>query len=118
MAESARGGDSLRTLGQPTRTRDVDWRRAVDAIRALINGNTTRLLDALGAAGYYPSTSPGPTTTTTSPPAPPARSTPSSPCGDGRPCHRAGRLTDQAAQATPFERRQVGQYGRAGPPVT
>ena len=61
VAESARWGDSLETLGLPTRTRDGDWQNAVAAIRSLVNGNTARLLDALGAAGYLP-TAPPPTT--------------------------------------------------------
>ncbi|MCC6435956.1 MAG: CotH kinase family protein [Acidimicrobiales bacterium] len=54
VAESARWGDSLEALGQPLRTRDVDWQREVDAIRGLINGNSARLLTALRAQGYYP----------------------------------------------------------------
>jgi hypothetical protein len=54
IGESARWGDSLASLGQPTRTVDVDWQRAVDSITALIPGNTARFIAALKAAGYYP----------------------------------------------------------------
>lgn len=52
--ESARWGDSLKIFGLPTRTRDVDWQREVDRIRALIPGNGARLIAALRSTGYFP----------------------------------------------------------------
>ena len=58
IGESIRWGDALSSIGQPTRTRDVDWQREVTALRALIAGNTARFISALRAEGYYPSTTP------------------------------------------------------------
>ena len=54
VAESARWGDALESLGQPTRTRDVDWQREVDVINNLMTGNPARLVAALKTYGYYP----------------------------------------------------------------
>ena len=56
VAESARWGDSLETLGGAfavTRTRDVDWQNFVDRVRNILNGNTQQLLDELVEAGFY-----------------------------------------------------------------
>ncbi len=60
VAESARWGDSLETLGSGgaidytvTRTRDIDWQREVDDITTLLTGNRQRLIDALKSAGLY-----------------------------------------------------------------
>ena len=58
IAESARWGDALETLGQPTRTRDVDWQRSVNVINNLINGNDDQLIDAVRDEDYYPSLDP------------------------------------------------------------
>ncbi len=55
VAESARWGDSLKSLGQPTRTRDVDWQNEVNAINDVMTGNPARLVTALKTYGYYPS---------------------------------------------------------------
>ncbi len=54
VAESARWGDALDGLGDPTRTRDVDWQNQVDAIYNLINGNGAVFVAALRAQGFYP----------------------------------------------------------------
>ena len=54
VAESARWGDSLESLGNPTRTRDVDWQREVDRILGLMTGNNEYFLRALRREGYYP----------------------------------------------------------------
>jgi hypothetical protein len=56
--ESARWGDSLAGLGQPTRTRDVDWQNEVDKIRGLMVGNGAKLIAALRNFNYYPSIDP------------------------------------------------------------
>jgi hypothetical protein len=57
VAESARWGDSLKSLGGPiftvTRTRDVDWVKEVNIIRALLQGNQQRLVNQLVVAGLY-----------------------------------------------------------------
>ena len=58
VAESARWGDSLESLRHPTRTRDVDWQREVDAILGLIDGNDDVFISALRREGYYPETEP------------------------------------------------------------
>ena len=57
IGESARWGDALETLGFGTRTRDDDWQREVNVLRALIVGNTARFITALRNAGYYSSVS-------------------------------------------------------------
>ncbi len=67
IGESARWGDSLVPLGQPLRTRDVDWQNAVNAIRTLTNGNTQRLIAALTAAGYLAAPDAAPTVQSVSP---------------------------------------------------
>ncbi|MCA9196764.1 MAG: lamin tail domain-containing protein, partial [Planctomycetales bacterium] len=54
IAESARWGDALKTLGQPTRTRDVDWQNQYNRIAELIVGNDAYLISALRNEGYYP----------------------------------------------------------------
>lgn len=54
IAESARWGDTLISLGKPRRTRDVDWQREVDHIDGLLQGNATALINSLRAEGYYP----------------------------------------------------------------
>ncbi|HEX3357532.1 MAG TPA: CotH kinase family protein, partial [Tepidisphaeraceae bacterium] len=56
--ESARWGDSLASTGRPTRTRDGDWTSSVQAIRNDIQGNAEQLIDAMRAAGFYPSIDP------------------------------------------------------------
>ncbi|MFT7475507.1 MAG: Ca2+-binding RTX toxin-like protein [Verrucomicrobiales bacterium] len=58
LGESARWGDALEPLGQPTRTRDVDWQDEVDAISAILDGNAAQLLAALRNEGFYPSIDP------------------------------------------------------------
>lgn len=54
VAESARWGDALESLGQPLRTRDVDWQRTVNTIRGIMVGNGARFIAALRAQGYFP----------------------------------------------------------------
>ena len=54
VAESARWGDSMRTQGHPTRTRDVDWQRQVDRILDLMTGNNEYFLRALPARRLLP----------------------------------------------------------------
>jgi len=54
VAESARWGDAMKNQGQPTRTRNEDWQREVDAIHGMIEGNSRRFLDHLRQQGYYP----------------------------------------------------------------
>ncbi|QDU91767.1 CotH protein [Pirellulimonas nuda] len=54
VAESARWGDALETLGQPTRTRDVDWQNEVNQIAGLMVGNAAQLIAAMRDQGYYP----------------------------------------------------------------
>jgi hypothetical protein len=56
--ESARWGDSLAGLGQPTRTRDVDWQNEVDKIASIMVGNAAQLVAAMRAQGFYPSIDP------------------------------------------------------------
>jgi hypothetical protein len=58
IGESARWGDALKTQGNPTRTRDVDWNAEVGVINTLINGNTANLITALKASAYVPSVDP------------------------------------------------------------
>jgi len=55
LGESARWGDALKSLGQPTRTRDNQWQDEVDAIDAILDGSAATFLAALRAAGFYPS---------------------------------------------------------------
>ncbi|MEE9351155.1 MAG: chitobiase/beta-hexosaminidase C-terminal domain-containing protein, partial [Thiotrichaceae bacterium] len=54
VAESARWGDALISLGKPRRTRDIDWQREVDNIDGLLEGNVGQLLNELRDEGYYP----------------------------------------------------------------
>ncbi|MCA9198621.1 MAG: lamin tail domain-containing protein, partial [Planctomycetales bacterium] len=54
VAESARWGDSLETLGYPTRTRDDDWQSQYNWMVSLITGNDQYLIDAARADGLYP----------------------------------------------------------------
>ena len=58
VAESARWGDALESLGHPTRTRDGDWQREVNNIRSLMGANDTRFVTALRSEDYYPSVDP------------------------------------------------------------
>jgi len=58
VAESARWGDAMEPHGQPTRTRDLDWQREVDAIYHMIDGTSGMFLDNLRAEGYYPQIDP------------------------------------------------------------
>ena len=55
IGESARWGDALASLGQPTRTRDIHWQAEVDAIDTILDGSAARFLAALRAEGFYPS---------------------------------------------------------------
>ena len=55
LGESARWGDGLEALGEPVRTRDVDWQNEVDAIAGILDGNAAVLIAALQAEGYFPS---------------------------------------------------------------
>ena len=55
LGESARWGDALESLGQPTRTRDIHWRTEVNAIDAILDGSAVAFITALRAEGYYPS---------------------------------------------------------------
>ncbi|MEM7384951.1 MAG: chitobiase/beta-hexosaminidase C-terminal domain-containing protein, partial [Verrucomicrobiota bacterium] len=56
LAESARWGDAL----SPERPRTVenDWRREVDRIDSLLQGNSSRLIDRLVEQDYYPDLEP------------------------------------------------------------
>jgi hypothetical protein len=54
LGESARWGDALESLGQPTRTRDIHWRTEVNAIDAILDGAAAAFIAALRAEGYYP----------------------------------------------------------------
>jgi len=56
VAESARWGDGIND-GE-TRTRDEHWQNEVDRLDGLMNGNVQRLIDALRAEDYYPTTEP------------------------------------------------------------
>jgi len=58
VAESARWGDSLESLGQPTRTRDVDWQNEVNNIAGMMVGNAAQLIAAMRDEGFYPSIDP------------------------------------------------------------
>ena len=58
VAESARWGDALESLGRPTRTRDVDWQRTVDTTFDLMNGNGAALISVLRNEEYYPNIDP------------------------------------------------------------
>lgn len=58
VAESARWGDSLDSLGRPTRTRDVDWQNEVNKIANLMVGNSAKLIAALRSQGFYPTIDP------------------------------------------------------------
>ena len=55
LPNPARWGDALESLGQPTRTRNVDWQNEVDNIASLMNGNVSRMISALRGQGFYPS---------------------------------------------------------------
>jgi hypothetical protein len=55
LGESARWGDALESLGQPTRTRDIHWQTEVNAIDAILDGSAAAFIAALRIAGYYPS---------------------------------------------------------------
>jgi Lamin Tail Domain/CotH kinase protein/Chitobiase/beta-hexosaminidase C-terminal domain len=55
LGESARWGDALASLGQPTRTRDIQWQAEVNAIDAILDGSAATFLAALKAQGFYPS---------------------------------------------------------------
>ncbi|MEZ6118430.1 MAG: lamin tail domain-containing protein [Pirellulaceae bacterium] len=54
IAESARWGDALESIGQPTRTRDSDWQRQFDRIAEFISNNDQHLLAAVRTEGFYP----------------------------------------------------------------
>ncbi len=56
ISESARWGDTLEELGEPTFTRDTHWTPAVNEIKALIPGRAQQLIDSLRAEGYFPTT--------------------------------------------------------------
>ncbi|MHC4564063.1 MAG: lamin tail domain-containing protein, partial [Planctomycetota bacterium] len=58
VAESARWGDAMENQGHPTRTRNEDWQREVDAIYNMIEGNSRQFLDHLRQQGYYPAIDP------------------------------------------------------------
>lgn len=58
VAESARWGDSLEGLGQPTRTRDIDWQNEVNNIASMMVGNAAQLIAAMREEGFYPSIDP------------------------------------------------------------
>ncbi|MCG8375230.1 MAG: chitobiase/beta-hexosaminidase C-terminal domain-containing protein, partial [Chlorobiales bacterium] len=58
IAESARWGDTMESHGEPTRTRDRDWQREVDAIYAMIDGNSKQFIEHLRQQGYYPQIDP------------------------------------------------------------
>lgn len=56
VGESARWGDSLKTLGgiyAVTHTRDVDWYAEVARIRGILHVNTQTLINALEKAGFF-----------------------------------------------------------------
>lgn len=55
VAESARWGDALESLGDPLRTRDVHWQNEVDTIASLLAGNAEVFVAALRVEGYFPS---------------------------------------------------------------
>ncbi|MGH9460816.1 MAG: CotH kinase family protein [Vicinamibacteria bacterium] len=54
IAESARWGDALAPLGQPTRTRDETFDREVERVITLISRNVPAFIHALRKEGYYP----------------------------------------------------------------
>jgi len=56
IAESARWGDTDNP--SDPRTKNDDWQPEVNRIDALMNGNVTRLINALKAEGYYPNLNP------------------------------------------------------------
>jgi len=58
VAESARWGDALAGLQQPTRTRNTDWQNGVTAITNLMTNNVARMVTALRGEGYYPTIDP------------------------------------------------------------
>jgi hypothetical protein len=58
VAESARWGDAMQSQGHPTRTRNQDWNREVDAIYDMIAGNSRQFLTYLRQQGYYPEIDP------------------------------------------------------------
>ncbi len=55
LAESARWGDALASVGHPKRTRSQHWQPQVAKIRGLMAGNADVLIDALRDEGFYPS---------------------------------------------------------------
>ena len=60
VAESARWGDALESVGKPLRTRDVNWVYAENAIlgTGMMTGNVGRLITSLRGQGYYPALDP------------------------------------------------------------
>lgn len=60
VAESARWGDSLITVGYPRRTRDVDWLAAeAETIGpGFMADNVAKFMDSLRKEGYYPDVDP------------------------------------------------------------
>lgn len=53
VAESARWGDAMQGVDGKTRTRNGEWRSAVNEIAGFIDGNAKALKDALRSVGYY-----------------------------------------------------------------
>lgn len=54
IAESARWGDALESLGQPTRTKQQYWQTQVDTMHNLISTNREFFIDALRTEMFYP----------------------------------------------------------------
>lgn len=58
IAESARWGDTLAPVGQPTRTRNEHYRRAVERVVSMMTGNAAHFIKVLRDDGYYPEIDP------------------------------------------------------------
>jgi hypothetical protein len=54
VAESARWGDVLEPLGQPTRTRDETFVPEVERVISMMRGNVAAFIRALRKEGFYP----------------------------------------------------------------
>lgn len=58
IAESARWGDALAPIGQPTRTRDGSFRVEVERVIGMMSGNAEHFIKVLRQDRYYPTIDP------------------------------------------------------------
>ena len=58
IAESARWGDTLAPVGQPTQTRDRSFRVEIERVIRMMTGNAEHFINVLRQAGYYPTSDP------------------------------------------------------------